>query len=168
MIEALFPHIDTNQFIEEYNKVRKKKFPLVSKTLKTFEFLQKHKLKVGILSNKPTEQLWEQSCYLHLHPKKFWFIFGEQSTVFNKPNSKVFDEVLKKAKKAKIKKNEILFVGDLTVDFFAARGAGISFVGVLSGFHSRQKFIRNGLDPKHLIPSIAFLPEWLEENRYIK
>ncbi len=169
MILALFPHADVNEFIREYSKIRKSsRYPLIPGALETLNFLHEHHIELGILSNKPTEQLMERIGHTALNPKIFSFVFGEQSTFFKKPDSRAFDEVLFQFKKHYIKRHEMLFVGDLTVDYFAARGANIDFCAVLSGFHSVQTFSRAGLDRGHMVSSVKDLPQWLLENRYIK
>lgn len=169
MVLALFPDYDPNKFIAKYLQLRKKaKYPLITGALDTIDFLYEHKIKMGILSNKPSDQLWERIHHTALKSKAFSFVFGEQDTTFMKPDSRVFWDVLNKLKKYNIRLDEILYVGDLTVDYFAARGAGIRFVGVLSGFHDKKKFLKEGADPSHLIPSVAALPEWLMHHRLVK
>lgn len=169
MIMALFPHKDVNEFIEAYSKVRlSSRYPLLPGTLDTLDFLFEHHIEIGILSNKPTDQLYQRINHTTMNPKVFSFVFGEQSTKYKKPDSRVFDEVLFEMKKEYIRKNEILYVGDLTVDYFAARGAGVDFCAVLSGFHTKQRFLREGLDAQHMIPSVKDLPAWLEEHGYMR
>jgi HAD superfamily hydrolase (TIGR01549 family) len=169
MILSLFPHYDVNKFIAAYNKVRlDSRYPLIPGALDALNFLHERHMELGILSNKPTDQLMQRIGHTALSPKIFSFIFGEQSTKYKKPDSRVFDEVLFEWRKHYIKKSEILYVGDLTVDYFAARGMGIDFCAVLSGYHSAQKFRKEGLDSEHMIPSVQFLPEWLVEHGYIK
>ncbi|MEK6821221.1 MAG: HAD family hydrolase [archaeon] len=169
MITALFPSHDVNAFIDTYSKVRVgSRYPLIPGALDALNFLHERHIELGILSNKPTEQLRERIRHTALNPKIFSFIFGEQSTMYKKPDSRAFDEVVYSFRTHYIRRHEMLFVGDLTVDFFTARGAGIDFCGVLSGFHSKSAFVRAGADPSHLIPSVRSLPEWLVENRYVK
>lgn len=169
MVLALFPDYDPNKFIEKYLQLRKKaKYPLIAGALDTIDFLHEHNIKMGILSNKPSDQLWERIHQTTLNPKTFSFVFGEQDTKFMKPDSRVFWDVLNKLKKYNIRMNELLYVGDLTVDYFAARGAGVHFVGVLSGFHNKQKFVKEGVHASHLIPSVADLPKWLMERKIVK
>ncbi|MDP2666399.1 MAG: HAD family hydrolase [Candidatus Diapherotrites archaeon] len=168
MVVALFPHYDVNAFIAKYHEIRKgTRYPLIPGALDTLNFLREHHIETAILSNKPTDQLWERISHTALNPKNFLFVFGEQSTRFKKPDARVFDEVLFELKKERIRKHEVLYVGDLTVDYFAARGNNIDFCGVLSGFHSKAMFTKHGLNPQHLIPSVKDLPPWLVENRYI-
>jgi HAD superfamily hydrolase (TIGR01549 family) len=169
MINALFPHKDVNEFIRTYSKVRlSSRYPLIPGALDTLNFLHEHHIELGILSNKPTDQLYQRIGHTAVNPKIFSFVFGEQSTKYTKPDSRVFDEVLFQFRKHYVKKSEILYVGDLTVDYFAARGAGVDFCAVLSGFHSKQRFLREGLDAQHMIPSVKYLPEWLMDYGYIK
>ncbi|MFH0970044.1 MAG: HAD family hydrolase [Candidatus Diapherotrites archaeon] len=169
MIMALFPYHDVNEFIRVYQKTRaNSRYPVIPGALDTINFLHEHHIELGILSNKPIEQLHERISHTALNPKIFSFIFGEQSTQYQKPDSRVFDEVLFHFRKHNIRKHEMLFVGDLIVDYFAARGAGIDFCGVLSGFHSSRKFQKVGLDSNHLIPSVKYLPDWLIEHHYLK
>ncbi len=169
MILALFPHADVNEFIQTYSKIRKSsRYPLIPGALDTLNFLHEHHIEIAIVSNKPSDQLDERIGQSSLNPKIFSYIFGEQSTRYKKPDSRVFDEVLFSLRKHYIRKQDILYVGDLTVDYFAARGAGIDFCAVLSGFHSRQKFAGVGLDSQHMIPSVKDLPEWLMRHHYLK
>lgn len=169
MIWALFPNYDVNKFIEAYSKIRKSsKYPLIPGALDALNFLYEHHIEVGILSNKPTDQLWERIGQTALNPKTFSFVFGEQSTHYKKPDSRVFNEVLFEFKKHYIRKHEILYVGDLTVDYFAARGADLDFCAVLSGFHSAQRFRKEGLDSEHMVDSVKDLPAWLVYHGYIK
>ena len=94
-------------------------------------------------------------------------MFGEQSTQYKKPDSRVFNEVLELLRKNRIQRGESLYVGDLTVDYFAARGAAVDFCGVLTGFHSPRRFVREGLEPYRLVHSVKELPHWLFENGYL-
>lgn len=169
MVLALFPDYDTNKFIQKYLQLRKRaKYPLILGALDTIDFLFEHNIKLGILSNKPSDQLWERIHHTSLNPKTFSFVFGEQDTKFMKPDSRVFWDVLNRLKRYNIRLDEILYVGDLTVDYFAARGAGIKFVGVLSGFHNKKKFLKEGLSNEHLIQHVGKLPEWLVEHKLVK
>ena len=169
MILALFPDHDPNLFIQKYKQIRlRAKYPLIPGALDAINFLHEHNIKMGILSNKPSDQLRERISHTDLNPNTFSFIFGEQDTKFMKPDSRVFWDVLNKLKKHNIRLNEILYVGDLTVDYFAARGAGIKFVGVLSGFHNKKKFTTEGLAPEHLISNVGKLPEWLAKHKLVK
>ena len=169
MILALFPHYDVNKFIEKYTQIRlSSKYPLLPGVLDTLNFLHEHHIEIGILSNKPTDQLWQRIKESTLNPNTFLFVFGEQSTRYKKPDSRVFDEVLFELKKSYIRKHELLYVGDLTVDYFAARGAGVDFCATLTGFHSSRKFQKEGLDTPHMVDSVRDLPAWLTQHGYIK
>ncbi len=168
LVLAMFPHYDMNKFIEAYSKVRlQSKYPLIHGALDTINFLHEHEIEMGILSNKPTDQLWQRIKQSALNPNIFSFVFGEQSTQYKKPDCRAFNEVMIVFRNAKIRKDEVLYVGDLTVDYFAARGAAIDFCGVLTGFHSPRKFIREGLEPWRLISSVRGLPRWLYEHEYL-
>ncbi|MEK6970580.1 MAG: HAD family hydrolase [archaeon] len=169
MISALFPHRDVNEFIRAYSSIRlASKYPMIPGALDTLNFLHEHHIEIGILSNKPSDQLVERIRHTAMDSRTFSFIFGEQSTKYKKPDSRVFDEVLFELRKGYIRKKEMLFVGDLTVDYFAARGAGVDFCAVLSGFHSKRRFMDAGLDASRILPSVKYLPEWLGEHGYIR
>jgi phosphoglycolate phosphatase-like HAD superfamily hydrolase len=58
--------------------------------------------------------------------------------------------------------NQILAIGDHPDDYLAAHGAGIKFVGVLTGIYDRDDFSQHGLSPEEVIESVASLPEYLK------
>ena len=162
MIEGIWPEVNINEFIEVYKSLRlKSRYPLVYGAPDTIDFLFERRIPLGILSNKPTEDLWQRLKHTALNPRVFAFVFGEQSTVFHKPHGRAFDEAKALFARKTIRSNEILYVGDLTVDFFSARSAGIQFAGVLSGFHSKRMFLNAGLGEEWLMDSVADLPRFL-------
>ncbi|MBI4043590.1 MAG: HAD family hydrolase [Candidatus Diapherotrites archaeon] len=162
MIEAIWPGADINEFIRTYRSLRlKSRYPLVYGAVDTIDFLYERRIPMGIVSNKPTEDLVQRISHTALNPHVFAFVFGEQSTIFHKPHARAFDEVKEFFSRKRIRSNEILYVGDLTVDYFAARGAGLQFVGVLSGFHSKRMFLKEGLGDEWVLDSVAELPRFL-------
>ena len=50
------------------------------------------------------------------------------------------------AKKLGVKPSECLFLGDTNVDIFTAKNAGMTSVGVLWGFRTRNELVQAGAD----------------------
>lgn len=82
------------------------------------------------------------------------FIQAADDTEFHKPNPLVFDPSISYFSQRGIIKNQILYIGDDLTDYFAARDAGIHFLGVPTGFYSRNDFLYAGAQS---IPSIRDL-----------
>ncbi len=94
----------------------------------------------------------------------FEFIQGSDQTEFHKPDPRVFDLTKDKLRKYKIKPEEMLYVGDSTHDYLSSKGAGINFVGVLTGLNSKEDFLELGLDESLLMTNLTQLKHYLPQH----
>lgn len=69
------------------------------------------------------------------------------------------DPILWVAKRMEVLPEQVLMIGDTTVDMRAAKAAGAQAVGVLSGFGEEQELIQSGADL--IVGSVADLPKIL-------
>lgn len=102
--------------------------------------LQSQNFKIAIASNKYHDGTIKLS-------KKFFptiqfeNILGQREGIPTKPSPDILFEIIDKAK---LSKNEVLYVGDSGVDAATALNAGIDFVGVLWGFRSQSELEQAG------------------------
>src|SRR2546428_13719944 len=86
----------------------------------------------------------------------FPMIVGAEDTPYHKPHP---TGLLQAMSRLGCQPNEVVYIGDHPVDAQAARGAGISFVAVLTGMSERQHFLQS--QPLAIIDTLAGVPELL-------
>ena len=92
-------------------------------------------LQLAILSNKPDD--FTRLCVEKLLPRwPFAPIFGQRPGVPKKPDPAA---ALEAAQRLNCSPQEILFVGDTSIDMYTARSAGMDPVGVLWGFRGAEE-----------------------------
>ncbi len=103
-------------------------------------------IKLAVLSNKPHDMTCE--VVNGLFKNKFDVVFGQREGVARKPSP---DASLEIAGILNCEPREFLFIGDSGVDMKTGNAAGMTPVGVLWGFRSKEELIQNGAS--HLIAS---------------
>ena len=71
----------------------------------------------------------------------FSFVYGQREGVPVKPDPQIVFDILQEAG---MSRDEVLYVGDSGVDMQTASRAGVSGVGVLWGFRTREELTANG------------------------
>ncbi|MBT31675.1 MAG: hypothetical protein CMO01_18620 [Thalassobius sp.] len=128
----LFAGLDTDMNrVMERRTIVTKEFPnqLFSDTNSTLSSLKKQ-CKLGIVSAASKDTIHAEIEQTGLDISTLQFIQSADDTDFHKPDPRVFEPALAQLEKAQIDKSEILYVGDSLKDFYAARDAGLHFVGI--------------------------------------
>ena len=82
---------------------------------------------------------------VHSTDKDFQILFDYICTINDVKEGKPHPEqILKVAKKLKVKPSECLMIGDSVYDAIAARRAKMDFIGVLTGFTSKESLKKEG------------------------
>lgn len=116
---------------------------------------------LGVLTSTETETAIGDIKNSGFDLNDFYFIQGADLTDTHKPDPKVFEPALEKLALKNIEVQEILYVGDGTQDYLAADGAGLDFIAVTTGMHSKEDFIDMGLDEKFILDELKNLPDLL-------
>jgi phosphoglycolate phosphatase len=111
--------------------------------LTTIEKL-KGRFRLGIVSATNKKLVHGDMKVAGLNINDFFCIQTEEDTAIHKPNPKVFDKILTRLKKVGVEKHEIIFVGDHLFDFYAAKGAGIDFIGIADRTFSTKELKEKG------------------------
>ncbi len=96
-------------------------------------------IKIAVISNK-ADDVVKATVQKHFGPI-FTFIAGAREGIPNKPDP---TSALEAVQLFGLKKEDILYVGDSSVDMITAAGAGLTSCGVLWGFRSKQELQRAG------------------------
>jgi N-acetyl-D-muramate 6-phosphate phosphatase len=90
-------------------------------------------------------------------------IFTSEEMTHQKPDPRAFDVL--EPHLGEFDRAQALYVGDHLGDMQAAHGAGLTFVAVLTGYFSREDFIKQGLEGRYIINDVSLLPSWLAADK---
>ncbi|OGE30931.1 hypothetical protein A2631_04595 [Candidatus Daviesbacteria bacterium RIFCSPHIGHO2_01_FULL_44_29] len=153
--EEYYKFIDQADFVV-------KPFPYAIEILKKIS--RQYKV-MGVVSSSPRRGFNKTvSRFFSDAPEVFTFICMADDCQFHKPDPRVFDPAFSELDKKGIEENDVLFIGDGMSDLLAAKARGIDFVGLLSGFATKEQFIEAGLSEKKILNGLTDLPNYL--NKY--
>lgn len=119
------------------------------------KMLHKNGVVLGVVTSMLTD-VAEEDIRREFPPNVFDFIQGADQTLAHKPDPLVFEPALRRLEEKGITdKKAILYVGDALSDFYAARDAGLDFIGVTTGFVDETSFTQVGA--KRVLASLADL-----------
>lgn len=96
-------------------------------------------LQLAVLSNKP--HAFTQLCVQHFFPSiTFDFVYGQREGILKKPDPAGAKEI---ASLMHLLPQQILYVGDSSIDMQTGNGAGMLTMGVLWGFRERRELEEN-------------------------
>jgi len=107
--------------------------------------LQSSGIKLAVASNK--YQQATEKLILHFFPDiEFVAVSGQRENIPIKPDPTVINNILEIAN---VERQEVLFIGDSSVDMHTAQNAGIDAVGVTWGFRPRAEL--EEFSPKYIV-----------------
>ncbi len=133
---------------EEYSKTWKnntRPYPGIAELL---DWLGKTSLKQGILSNKP-DAFTKLCAETLLSPWRFDLVMGHHDAIRHKPDPA---GALLMAEQFGCSPEEILYIGDSSVDMNTAKAAGMFPMGVLWGFRPEEELRANGAAELAAVP----------------
>jgi len=167
VVSSHWPGLDIKKFNQVYDQIAYNNiYPLFEGARETLEYL-KGRFILGVLTSRTSITLPKRFKQVNLSLDYFKFIQYSDETDIHKPNPNVFEPILKKFSKLKIKNEEILYIGDHLYDAKAALPNSLNFIGVLSGTTKKEDFINLGVNPKNIISSVKDLPKWLKSNKVV-
>lgn len=107
---------------------------------KVLSFLQKRKIKMAILSNKPNN-FTKKCAYKYLSAWNFDAVYGIREQIERKPDPA---GALAIAQELHVEPSECYFVGDTKTDMQTATNAHMYPVGVLWGFRGAPELLEHG------------------------
>lgn len=161
LIQALWPTYDSKQFDMAYREyILNQTIPEISGAVTAITQL-KHTFLLSIVTGAPRYEVEHFLRHIGLNEIDFFMIQASGEAKYHKPDPRVFAQLITRLHKRNINEDEILYVGDSTSDFYAARDANLQFIGVLTGSTTRQQFRSAGVDDMMILTSIAKLPKKL-------
>lgn len=161
IIKKLWPKTDVKKFQKiKHKKILSKKVKQIPGAKKVVMQLSK-KYKLGLLSSKTRALMYPHLKQINLSTNFFKFIYSSDDVKYHKPDPRVFSKALNKLK---LKRKEILYIGDSIYDCIATKKAKLNFIAVLTGSHKKEDFKKLKVKNKNILKSIKNIPKWLREN----
>jgi len=130
-----------NDFMNHYERHKADKTAPYTGIIETLKKLQKKGILLAVATNKPHELLPDLMQYYF--PTIRWAaVFGNRKNIPIKPNPQIVHDILAACRRDKaclVSTDDILYVGDTAVDMETAQNAGITKVGVLWGFRTKEE-----------------------------
>src|SRR3989338_5711437 len=165
LIKGTWRNAPIEKFSKMHGKLAKKRpYSLIKGTNEMLAELKRKKLFLAIMSSKHTKAIPMRAKQAGLKLNYFRELIGLESAPFHKPDARVFNKIIAELKNRKIKKSEILYVGDGLMDYKAAKNAGLQFAAVLTGFRKRNDFLRAGLNKENILKSAVEVPAFIESQ----
>ena len=129
-------------YYDEHNADLSRPYPGIPELLET---LQQQGIMIAVASNK--YQAATRKLIAHYFPEiNFVEVLGQREGIPAKPDPSIVNDIMKKAG---VRQEEILYVGDSNVDMQTAHNAGVTAIGVAWGFRPRTEL--EALHPAHII-----------------
>lgn len=111
---------------------------------------------VGILSSgqkSAIEKVYKQE--LKSYMKYHEFVYDSNDCNFHKPDPRVFDPIF--LENSDFLESQSIYIGDSIFDYLAAKNRGIEFWAVLTGVHTADDFVQQGLSKDKILTKFGDL-----------
>ena len=145
LIVSLVPDLDQEKFVSRYRQAMSDNPPgLTPGARRALELLESHQIPMVVVTSSQRDIILQDLQVVQLD-SLFSAVFGYEETTYHKPDPRVLHMPLDHLSSLGIERRDVLYIGDSIRDFQAATGAGIAFLGVLTGIESKEDFINAGL-----------------------
>jgi HAD superfamily hydrolase (TIGR01549 family) len=146
MMAIFYQHSDTPENMMVANESLAHEYPkeLIAGALETVNALIDEGIEVGIVTSTLGRYARKDLARFGFPVDKFFMVQGADEVAVHKPDPRVFAPGLALLATKGIKPDRVVYVGDALIDYSAARDAGMSFMGVTTGFHTKEQFEAEG------------------------
>jgi phosphoglycolate phosphatase-like HAD superfamily hydrolase/pimeloyl-ACP methyl ester carboxylesterase len=157
LIASLVPELDQEKFVRRYRQAMSDHPPgLTPGVRQVLELLKSHRIPMVVVTSSQRGVILQDLQVVQLD-RFFSAIFGHEETIYHKPDPRVLDAPLDHLRSLEIAPRDTLYIGDSVRDFQAATGAGIAFLGVLTGIESAEDFKNAGLTDQLIVEDFLIL-----------
>lgn len=115
-------------------------------SIKVLDYLAVHKVFIGLVTNAMRKTVLSDFTRLGINLNLFDVVQTFDEVGAYKPDPKVFEAILHKLAGHDILAEHTLYVGDDITDYYAAKTAGVDFIGVTTGIRTEADFRLSGID----------------------
>lgn len=149
MIRQLLPGIDYDDYVHAYRAAMRAHPPTATPgAQKLLAFLSDHEIDLRIVSSGSHDLVEQDLEDLDMHGY-FTRIYACEDTRYHKPDRRALKPPIKDLsgylRRRRIRRSNIVYIGDAVRDRQASRWYGIDFIGVTSGLESHEDLKRAGV-----------------------
>jgi phosphoglycolate phosphatase len=135
------------QFMAHYELHKADKTAPYSGMVETLEKLQEKGILLAVATNKPHDLL-PDLMHFYFPTIKWAAVYGNRKDVPIKPHPQIVYDICRGVARnaPTVDKNQMLYIGDTAVDMETAQNAGITKVGVLWGFRTKEELQQANAD----------------------
>ncbi len=155
LMAMLFPaDANVDEVIAHYT-IERTNFPSPAypHTLATLRRLSRRD-ELGIVTSHTRTFIYSDLSAARIPDSLFFHLQTSEDTEFHKPDPRVFAPAIEACAKRGIPVTNIRYVGDSLVDYKAAEGAGIEFIGIYGHTAPKEDFDRLGIRAIHDIKEL--------------
>ena len=157
--------LDRNEAIKTLQRFQQEHpFDLIDGVHRILEILRKHDKFIGLFtSGHPSKIDLSLQDSLSRNNEDFDFIFSTDEQQIAKPSPHIIFLMMEKYCQLfgnEVQLEQVLVIGDSVADFLTAINSKVDFAAVLTGPTTRDEFLKAGLNPKQIFPSVkeALIP----------
>ena len=151
----IWPHLtesEVTEFVGYFHKIERMFiYALIDGSLEAISFFRNQGIPMALATNNPLENLLWRLEAVGIDPAWFAVIVTKDGPYF-KPHPKTFDPIFKATG---IARDHACYIGDLQIDWDMARGAGVSFIAVLTGGVPRESFLNEQVPAAHIFDHLG-------------
>ncbi len=173
---------DTAQTFSKYFRKTRHSHPYMFRAIdganECLDYLAAEQYIVMLATGASPESIDQRLEEAEINPEYFNMIFARdirnergRELIIKKPDPAFFDNFLRWTSRQKVFPGQCLYVGDHYHDAMAALGAGMRFVGVLTGVATEEEeaareeeFLRAEVRKENIIKSVKYLPDRLRKG----
>ncbi|MBU1131220.1 HAD hydrolase-like protein [Patescibacteria group bacterium] len=159
IFQSLFADYNWEEVLADYRTHAKDKpYKAAPGAVEAVNKLLEKGIIVGLVTNR-VKMLDERLKQAGFNTEKFAFMCMPPAPEFRKPHPRAFEEAIKMLAGQGIHVDQTIMVGDHPDDYYSAFYQNIKFVGVISGYSTRQDFLDCGLENELIIDDLSKLEE---------
>lgn len=162
LVKALFKNVDSFENIFNNYKSITHLFPLkrFDDAIATLDGLSKEYI-LALVSASTHELIKSGFKDVGISEEIFEYVQASEDSEYHKPDPKVFDPIKIFLDNKGININEVIYVGDSLGDYFAAKNAGIGFLGIARSKVRIDEFKKNKAE---YVLTLSQIAEYLETH----
>jgi len=160
-VEALFPEVSFEQFSRSYEQfVEEIPYLAIPGAVEALAALGNRRL--AVVTNRGRGLCRLRMEQAGIPEDAFEFILTVEDLPAAKPHPRALEPALQRLDG--VLARDVVYVGDRSDDGRAALGAGVGFVGVLTGGEEPESFERIGVERSRILQSVCSLPAFFRGN----
>jgi phosphoglycolate phosphatase-like HAD superfamily hydrolase len=158
MVRQLLPRVDYDEFVAMYREAMRQHAPTAAPGAEALlSFLRESGVEMRMVSSGSRDLIDQDLDALGLQ-QYFTRIYGCEQTRRHKPHrrslSRPINDLSSRRRRPRVRRSEIVYIGDAVRDYQASSKNRVAFIGVTSGLESRDDLLGAGVPGEMIVDSL--------------